>query len=48
MRLLEEQEYILQMASAHKNLQILALAGSGKTTVSLYVAQHAVCMGKNS
>ena len=38
--LMSEQQHILASASMHKNLQVLALAGSGKTTVSLHVAKH--------
>jgi hypothetical protein len=40
MQLLEEQQRILDLAGEHKNIQILALAGSGKTTVSLFLAGH--------
>jgi hypothetical protein len=40
MKLLEEQQHILDQAATHINLQVLALAGSGKTTVSLHVAKH--------
>jgi hypothetical protein len=39
MELTAQQQYVVERAMAHKNLQILALAGCAKTTTSLKVAQ---------
>lgn len=39
MELLPQQQHIVNQALEHKNLQVLALAGCGKTTVALEVAK---------